>query len=55
MEQLSLVLEGKDVGLVRPEAAEQGFPVRGISPLLAGVRQELGTRRLPGFLLQQPC
>lgn len=38
MEQLSLVLEGKDVGLVRPEAAQQGSTVTGIGPLLAGVR-----------------
>lgn len=38
MEQLSLVLEGKDVGLVGPEVAEQGSRVRGISALLAGVR-----------------
>lgn len=50
MEQLSLVLEGKDVGLVGPEAAEQGSALREINPLLAGVGWELGAR-LPGSFL----
>lgn len=55
MEQLRLFLEGRDVGLARPEAAEQGSAVRGVSLPWARVRQELGARRLPGSLPQQPC
>lgn len=44
MELLSLALEGKDVSLVGPGAAEQGSALRGINPLSAAVGGELGAR-----------
>lgn len=46
----NLVLEGKDVNLVGPEAAEQQSALRGISPLLAGVGWKLGASSLASIL-----
>lgn len=48
--QLNLVLEGKDVGQVGAEAAEQGSALRETNPLLAGVGWELGSKKNAWFL-----
>lgn len=55
MVQLNLVLEGKDVGQVGAEAAEQGSALRETNPLLAGVGWELGSKKNAWFLPPQPC
>lgn len=54
MEQLSLVLEGKDVGLVEPEAAEQGSALREINTLVWG-RVGTGSKKTAWFIPKQPC